>query len=117
MNTSAADIPTAPYTHGVADVRGSMDISSMDWDLLTRKQPENVSKWIAYLHRYEYRDASKKLLGAISRSAIDGTSYVYPFLRHPLWEVFETTGLPGVLMDIVSEPGMFSDNPDAFKVG
>ncbi|THH33952.1 hypothetical protein EUX98_g220 [Antrodiella citrinella] len=95
--TTAATLPVA-----------SDDLTCVDWQRVALQESMRVVEWIRYMHQHEHK-AVLKLLEAL-RPAIN-----YGEQRTPQWRNLAITGLPVVLVEILTEDGMFSTTPGAFK--
>ncbi|TCD66138.1 hypothetical protein EIP91_001747, partial [Steccherinum ochraceum] len=83
--------------------------SSVDWQLVVAREPENVSRWISYLHIHQMHDLTPALVALTT--SYDG---IRPGTGPTQWHAYVRTHLPCVLMDIILEEDMFSRN-ESFK--
>ena len=88
------------------------DALGIDWKLVAVHEPDQVSTWITYLHWHKEENAALTLLQAVGRLFLENKITV----GGEQWVAYMATDVPGVLMDIACEPGMFSLNGGTFKV-
>jgi len=67
----------------------------------------------ANLHQYEDVQATQFLRTVFPEF---DTQTIHKVVQKTAWDQLERSGLPGILMDIVLEAVMFSEQPDTFKL-
>ncbi|THH26585.1 hypothetical protein EUX98_g7603 [Antrodiella citrinella] len=114
LSTKSSKVSTPSTRFGkVVDVQDGVDSSSVDWKLVTRREPDKVCQWMHYLHRRAHPQVRVLLRELLSQQP--HTAHGQYSLQNSGWFFLMRSDLPCILMDIVSEPGMFSDRDDAFK--
>ncbi|TCD65185.1 hypothetical protein EIP91_003007 [Steccherinum ochraceum] len=101
----------APPTRFADRLQRDIDpIGRVSWSLVVSEEPEKVAAWLLYLHRREHR--------IVYELAVVLTDVLKSVTRkeHPQQcKIWAQTRLACVVMDLVMEPGMFSDDEDSFK--
>lgn len=83
----------------------------MDWAKLELEQPNLVVKMISDMHRsQDWR------MNELLRTIITSWGIFTGGKQHRNWKIYTKQLLPCILMDIMSEPDMFSKEQGVFKV-
>ncbi|TCD61170.1 hypothetical protein EIP91_008832 [Steccherinum ochraceum] len=80
---------------------------TIQWEQVVAQEPQNVVAWIQHLHQRQHPEAWQ-LMGHVF-------SILNSWSRPPQWHAFSETLLPCVLMDIVTDPAMFTPQRVTFK--
>lgn len=107
--------PTRPTTRfAPSNIHHQHDrpIQGVHWSLVVVHEPDQVSAWVIYLHRYKQEAALLVLLQAVGALIIENV--LTPGCQQ--WMAYKRTDLLGILMEIASEPDMFSSNGTSYKV-
>jgi len=108
-----ADVPAPATQFGwTTDTTLGVDISTVDWERIAKEEPDNVGQWILHLHRHEYPEV-RQLLRLLAHTST--RQHIWPYEVPLVWDSFERSGVPCILMQIVLEKDMFSEEPNTFK--
>ncbi|THH31241.1 hypothetical protein EUX98_g2954 [Antrodiella citrinella] len=110
---SASEVLPPLTQFGRTNVDGTVDVLSVDWTQVALLEPENVAQWMFYLHRNQHPQTIR-LLHTLAPGYTHPGDIMPPNIT-PQWYVYEESGLPGILMDIVSEPDMYCLESGSFK--
>ena len=94
----------------VTNSNGSFIFSTIDWDNVVRFESDKLADWILYLHQQELPFASP-LLDALHDMLVFRSK-----AKINQQQAYVASLLTDILVDIVSEPDMFSKDVEAFKV-
>ena len=97
-----------PYTRFKARIirLDSTGPLSIDWDKVVRYEADRVVAWLKFLHLRHLDDAHLLLDALVQITTPPDAQPTYT--RCPQWKIYSENQLPSVLVDIVSDPGMFS---------
>ncbi|TCD67818.1 hypothetical protein EIP91_011880 [Steccherinum ochraceum] len=92
---------------------GRAEVTSVDWWRVINLEPTQVAQWVQFLHTtgcpevYELLKCLSNFLNRDHKLESGG--------EPTQWYAYVETQLPCILVDMVSEPDMFQDDPTAFK--
>lgn len=98
------------------DRTGSAVVTTVDWAKVVVQEPHTVVQWFIYLHHNAHPEALRFLyeLGEV----LDITDR-FGRLRRPrpaVWTEYARQKLPCILMEVLCDPNMFSEDITVFKV-
>ncbi|TCD67064.1 hypothetical protein EIP91_000577, partial [Steccherinum ochraceum] len=92
---------------------GRAELASVDWWQVVNLEPTHAVEWMQYLHSASHLEVHELIqyLSAIANPEheIHSTGLLVP------WDAYVEAQLPCVLLDIISEPGMFQSGSKVFK--
>ena len=91
-------------------------VSNVNWTQVVLYEPERVAEWLLYLHRHELKIIDDFIKVVDDSLPTPEDLEDEKVLNSPQWKAYIETQLSCVVMDILLEPGMFSEDPSTFKV-
>ena len=110
-SSHSEDLLHPPASRFVTCTDGLPDTESAQWSQVMIEEPKHVADWLYYLHHTE-DEAFLDLITVLLQNIVKATHNEEPLC----WPALVKTNLPTVLMNILLDPEMFSQEEDALKV-